>query len=157
MSGFAPYTRDTLARIRQGASARELGWDETFYASVCRKHGLRIPQAEPPSESSPVVISYNPRTRVLKRASASIVLPVRQGLLFETIARAGQDAPVTRAMIAMALGVGIGSVGAYVTVLRDNLAKLHLDIAARGGRGTGGYRICCGLNPGRMLNVVLAP
>jgi hypothetical protein len=34
------YNPDALQRIRNGACARDLGWDEKFYGEVCRKHGI---------------------------------------------------------------------------------------------------------------------
>lgn len=46
----APYNPDTLKRIRQGASARDLGWDATFYANVCRRHQIEyVPVTAVPS------------------------------------------------------------------------------------------------------------
>lgn len=36
----ATYNPDTLKRIRAGACAADLGWSETFYRDVCRKHGI---------------------------------------------------------------------------------------------------------------------
>lgn len=36
----ATYNPETLKRIRNGARAAELGWDQSFYVSVCRKHGI---------------------------------------------------------------------------------------------------------------------
>lgn len=36
----APYTPGTLARIRQGAGASQLGWSSERFNSVCRKHGI---------------------------------------------------------------------------------------------------------------------
>lgn len=35
-----PYTRDAIAMIKEGASSFDLGWDQNFYLSICRKHGL---------------------------------------------------------------------------------------------------------------------
>jgi len=46
----APYTRDTLALIRDGASAADLGWDQNFYVSICRKHGLAGVAPAPPHD-----------------------------------------------------------------------------------------------------------
>lgn len=37
---FTPYTKDAITRIKNGATAAELGWDVTFYTRVCREHGL---------------------------------------------------------------------------------------------------------------------
>lgn len=36
----ATYNPETLNRIRHGACAADLGWDESFYRSVCRQHGI---------------------------------------------------------------------------------------------------------------------
>jgi hypothetical protein len=40
MIGRAPYNSDALQRIRKGASARDLGWDQPFYERVCRAQGI---------------------------------------------------------------------------------------------------------------------
>lgn len=40
MTALAPYTRDTLDRIRKGANASHLGWPEDRYRTICRHHGI---------------------------------------------------------------------------------------------------------------------
>lgn len=36
----APYNPSALVRIKSGATAFDLGWDQNFYERVCREHGL---------------------------------------------------------------------------------------------------------------------
>ena len=49
MTTSAPYTPATLNRIRQGASALQLGWREERYVRVCRDHGIEPVAAAPVS------------------------------------------------------------------------------------------------------------
>lgn len=50
----ATYNPDTLKRIRRGARACDLGWDEAFYSSVCRRHGIE-PIASPKTHVTPEI------------------------------------------------------------------------------------------------------
>jgi hypothetical protein len=59
------YNPDALQRIRDGACARDLGWDEKFYGEVCRKHGIEpapTMSLEPPCPvpSLPEAKDYKP-------------------------------------------------------------------------------------------------
>lgn len=35
-----PYTREAVQAIKEGASAADLGWDQSFYERVCRERGI---------------------------------------------------------------------------------------------------------------------
>jgi hypothetical protein len=64
-----PFNRDAIARIRKGATARDLGWDETFYVRVCRQHALpMMPSVEPTPvmELQPVAATIEPLAQALK-------------------------------------------------------------------------------------------
>lgn len=51
----AQYTRDTLTRIRNGATAEQLGWDEKRYLEVCHKH--QIAPVRPPLPKVDVLVA----------------------------------------------------------------------------------------------------
>jgi len=40
MMAPVPYTRAAVQRIRDGASAADLGWSATMFERVCRDHGI---------------------------------------------------------------------------------------------------------------------
>lgn len=40
MSDPAPYTRETLDRIRKGATAQNIGWSDQQFSKVCKLHGI---------------------------------------------------------------------------------------------------------------------
>jgi hypothetical protein len=44
MADFVPYTRKVIQRIRNGASAKDLGWSDSMYDGICRSHGIERPK-----------------------------------------------------------------------------------------------------------------
>lgn len=67
MSGFVPFTREALQRLRAGASAAELGWSESFYQRICREQGI---QAYKPTTSwAPLPIGFRERIEAVLRGN----------------------------------------------------------------------------------------
>lgn len=52
-SARVPYSPAALAQIRAGASAAALGWDQSFYETICRRHGLAAMPAAVPLIAQP--------------------------------------------------------------------------------------------------------
>jgi len=166
---FVPFTRDVLTRIKNGATAAELGWDDTFYVSICRKHGLEIIKYSPAkTQATPVIAavvktepapaptlkplvttqppkgeaSLNIITRVLSRGDATLTLPNRQAELLALLANATASNPMSGQFIAARMGLDAqGGVGGHIVALRKKLIPLGIKINADVGRGSGGYSV----------------
>ncbi len=54
MTSAAPFTPATLRRIKEGACAADLGWDDDRYLRVCRDHGLSPVRAKPAPVAAPL-------------------------------------------------------------------------------------------------------
>lgn len=90
----ADYNPDTLNKIRtQRVNARDLGWDESFYRTVCRRHGIEpvasstlpVVVAPPASSASPpksAVQLARERARPPQREPETIAVPSK---LFDAI------------------------------------------------------------------------
>lgn len=67
-----PYCPEALIKIRNGATAHMLGWDQTFYASVCRKHGIEgaLPTSVAPAVVAPAPVDVVPPPVKKRKAAA---------------------------------------------------------------------------------------
>ncbi len=158
-----PFTVDVLTRIKNGATARELGWDEPFYLSVCRKHGLEpnvyTPKrqappeiaASPPISPEPVKplapatgpVTFNASTREIARGERRTTLSTRVCDVFVLICKGTPQLPANGRRIAERLSIkhvksGIGS---HVMVIRNRLRALNLSVISQSGRVNSGYWI----------------
>lgn len=157
VASAAVYNTDALARIKNGATARELGWDENFYTSVCRKHGLeqiRAPktQTTPEIETTAPLAPSNPEplddgeiifettTRLLRRGALTLTLAMRQSDLVVLITKSNHQHPATGRYLAERMHLDVhGGIGGHIIALRKKLAPLGIKIGAQVGRGGGGY------------------
>jgi hypothetical protein len=93
----APYNPSTLELIRAGASSRELGWDASFYASVCRKHGIEgvpyptVKATLPLPADDPNALHWSMAAGVIRRGEAFVSLSAQQAVLFNTLFRRRKD------------------------------------------------------------------
>lgn len=159
----AAYDRDALDRIHAGASARDLGWDEPFYRTVCRNHGLvgveasAMPsvkeaaplQPEPPSTPQPRKCSalarvstsikgavyYDAINREIYRNGAVVNLRGRDVDVFEALASVPVDMMAKGHMLAGILGLKPSSMASYVAHLRITLRPLALGVKGIVGGG----------------------
>lgn len=92
MPQAVPYTLKAIRLIRGGASAKDLGWADSMYDSVCRSHGIERarPRAEVvrrPDTRPEHIIDFRHRSGEIIRASVIIALsPVQAeafGILYE--------------------------------------------------------------------------
>lgn len=161
-----PFTVDVLTRIRNGAMAHELGWDGTFYLSVCRKHGL-APNVIPPKTQAPPEIAvtipvvpaapietseppppvtgdvfYNASTREIIRGEHRVKLSPGVADVFVLIIKGTAEHPANGRRIAERPGLDMrGGVGGQVMTLRARLLPLNIRIVSQGGRVNAGYWI----------------
>lgn len=144
----APYTRETLDRIRQGASAAMLGWDQQFYSTVCRRHELTAVNPPPPVVVAPPIApppivpsggySFEKSTRVLRRGVTSATLTRRQAeMLLVFIAQPGKS--IQGADYAERIGISASNVSSYVNQLRGAVEPVGLYVLGIMGRRVGGY------------------
>lgn len=157
----ASYNPETLNWIRNGATARDLGWDQNFYLSVCRKHGMKPiadaskTQATPeiaasvpiaPASPVPVVsnqgVRFHTLTNALFRDADHVTLSPRQAEIFVLIVKATEAHPATGRSMGLRLNLDEhGGIGGHIVALRKKTARLNIKIAAVAGRGSGGYFI----------------
>lgn len=160
MTARAPYNRDTLALIRQGASASSLGWEQSFYTSICRRHGIEpavaavttaVPAAEPTPIQQEIARAAPPPVddavcRIMvelgevSRGAATIELTGQQINVLCVLARAAPHEFVARTTIARKVEISSDGVANYIALLRAHLRRLGLLLDSRMGRG-GGWRI----------------
>lgn len=156
-----PFTIDVLTRIKNGVTAQELGWDEPFYISVCRKHGL-APNVYPPKTQAPPEIGataplvpaapsaplppatggvvFDTPTRLITRGAHSARLSPRLAEVFALVAKGTPTHPANGRGIAERLGIHIrGGVGSQVMAIRAKLLPLNLQITSQVGRMNAGY------------------
>lgn len=161
---FVPFTRGVLTRIKNGATANELGWDETFYISICRKHGLEIikynppkTQAQPEIAATPSIapdapaeplppatgdVSFNASSREIVRGAHRKKLSVRASDVFVLLIKGNPKDPANGRRIAERLGMHVtGGIGGAVISIRNKLLALNLTVLAQSGRVNSGYWI----------------
>lgn len=164
----APYNPETLNHIRSGSTARALGWDEQFYLSVCRRHGIEprhtptitvlpeiqptpklqpLPEPKPAPQAAPLRPAdgpciFDPRDRELRRGDHRVVLPRRQAEVFKLICKASPEHPANGRAMCIRLGMDhLSGVGGHVMALRERIAPLNLKINVRIARTESGYWI----------------
>ncbi len=161
-----PFTVAALNRIKLGATARDLGWPETFYLSVCRKHGLQPnrntpkTQAQPEIASTPIipdipvpkqldkpsspaegVVTFYPATRMVTRGDHRAMLSHRVATVFAHVIKGTPDNPANGRQIAELVGLvhsGAG-VGGQILSIRNKLFPLDLQVIAQSGKYNSGY------------------
>ncbi len=165
-----PFTRDVLTRIKNGVTARELGWDDTFYISICRKHGLEpnvytpkpytlseiaatVPIVSPPKKIKSVKsdkslppaggdVVFCASTCEIVRGGHTIKLTPRVAQVFASIVKGTPTEPANGRRIAERLGFDIrGGIGSQVLLMRAKLLRLNLSVRSQGGRINAGYWI----------------
>jgi DNA-binding response OmpR family regulator len=160
---FTPYTKDAITRIRNGATARDLGWPDSFYARVCRDHGLAVVSHAPktqaastfsesdtaPEKPSPKQISlgdcfYDPVTRILRRGETTTTFRESHGRVFAALIKSSPNETLLNGKdVADLTGLNpaTGAVAVAIRELRDRLEAFDLKIESLRGRGNGGYWI----------------
>lgn len=145
----APYTRATIARIRDLARcaaaatiAAELGWSPTRLADVARTHGIELadgiesppPSAPPGRKLEDTGLTWDRHAGVLSGRGLRLVLPLRQAELFDALcATLASGEPV-------ALRERFPLASQVMPALAPKLKDFDLFIEARTGRG-GGCRL----------------
>ncbi len=163
----APFTADVLKWIAKGATSRDLGWDEPFYLSICRKHGLEpnvytpkshtlseiaaslpAPKAKPTKPAAPLLpaegdVTFYASTREVLRGEHRTTLSSRVADVFALICKGTPQIPANGRRIAERLSLpSIDSgIGGKVTVIRNRLRPLNLNVIAQSGRVNSGYWI----------------
>lgn len=169
---FVPYTKEALTRIKNGATATELGWSELFYARICREHGLEriiyrpqthiapeiaAPFVPPPKKTKPAkgdkslppatgpVIFYA-STRTLSRGEHRAQLSPRVCDVFVLICKGTREQPANGRRIAERLSIKHveSGIGSHVMVIRNRLRLLDLSVISQSGRVNSGYWIADG-------------
>jgi len=162
-----PFTVAALARIKNGATARDLGWPETFYISVCRKHGLEPTRSHPPkTQAAPEIAAvvappapaapmpdpeplpdngecvFETSSRTLRRGALTLTLAPRQAELIVLIAKATTEHPAVGPYLAERMHIEVhGGIGGHIVALRKKVAPLGIKIGAVAGRSSSGYFI----------------
>jgi hypothetical protein len=146
----APYTPATLARIRAGATASELGWPADQYNRICERHGIEkrpdvLVMEKRLGRSIIGQVSYNPSTGIIHRGYNDVLLSIaREKIAFEhlfALASSGDETFVTRAKL-----IEIGGNCSEQTMrkvmyrLGDRLGKVKCRVQASFGPH-GGYRL----------------
>lgn len=153
---FHPFNRDALARIRRGATAADLGWDDTFYTRICRQHGVSPVFTAPvtpvaATQTAPLPIdmlahhprrcAFDPATNILTRNQMSVTLTPRIGRLFLALGMSSTlGEHVTRRSLSDKLGIRADNFGGYIQQLREAVGVLHIAVIAKMGCG-GGYSL----------------
>jgi len=150
----APFNPHALTRIKNGATAAELGWDQSFYESVCRKHGLpilKLPEPDKPDapQTPPVApdamlspYHYDAATGVLRTDGNNRVrLLPPLNTVFLPLARLGAGGRLSGKLLGVRAGLSRQHVCRMVQRLRTELAIVGLGIHAGNGRGSQGYRL----------------
>lgn len=167
----AVYNPAALDRIRKGACAADLGWDDSTYRSRCQRHGL-VPVSSPSSatpatalfeqtvEQPPIAdgfdpltdrpvhrnpLTFDPDAGTLARNRTTVPLTPLQCTLLAAFARHRPPNPTPGAEIAVAAGWHRTLVRNYLGPLRKVLRRLHVDIDAHMGPG-GGYVLVDNIN-----------
>jgi len=143
-----PYTRAAIKLIRDGASAKDLGWSESRYDTVCRSHGIEREKPRPqavaaPSDRPPHELDFRHKSGEVIRAGIIVSLPSMQARAFKPL----YDRLVLNDDSFMS-GAEIGELiacvprSAYRTFDRLNkrLAPLRCRIESKGGN-LGGFRL----------------
>lgn len=150
MTTEADYNPATLARIRRGASAADLGWSVEKYNRICANHGLeRKPRAVPSQNalgrSSIGQVSYDAATGIVHRNYNDVLLANKiEKLVFEylfALAAAGNEASVSRETLIEAGGNCSGpTMYKVIYRLSDRLKPVKCYVATTYGKN-GGYRL----------------
>lgn len=161
----APYTPDTLKRIKAGATARDLGWDDAMYASICWRHQLRPSAPLPPPKPAPPLppaelthhekleqrqngashlcgpVYFDRNTGHVERDGVKVELRRTLAMMFAALAAAPDGELVTGPTLCERAGVVTGSAGTNARYLRLALAAINLGLYAKAGRVDSGYAI----------------
>lgn len=155
MNAYVPYTRNAVQLIRNGASARDLGWADSMYASVCRSHGLAQHQGpgKPVSRhvSSRVpasiedIVRYRSAGHEVIREDVALALSRVQGIVFALLLdrwRGGTQDFISTSAILTTIGATTSE-----KAMKENIARLSIRltplrmwIESKMG-STGGFRL----------------
>lgn len=153
---FTPYTTAALAWIRKGATAGDLGWDDLFYRSVCRKHSIPPNVSFPKTQAAPEIAEAPPispepirdgecvfdlRTMNLMRGGVVKTLTPRLGKLFCILATLPQGSRITGHLLADRQGIGSTNISTYVNSLREAIQPLGIFVKGHQGRQNAGYEL----------------
>jgi hypothetical protein len=88
MTEPALYTPATLARIRAGASASDIGWPDERYNRICDMYGIErravVAASIIPKSVAISSLSYNPSTGIVHRGYCDVLLyGTRERAIFE--------------------------------------------------------------------------
>lgn len=169
----APYNPSTLARIRAGATAPDLGWDQQFYLTVCRRHEIEpVAVARPTlvAPSSPAasiaaktdededllplafaddIPRFDPAARRIYRRNKFAALNGRQAKVLDLLVAANDCVSSTE--MAQRHGIDSNNIGAVINSLRTKLKRLRMWVRGEMRRG---YRLVDDKNiPIKMLVV----
>lgn len=133
MTGFVPYTPRVIQLIRNGASAADLGWAPSMYASVCRSHGLEQradPAKEKPKaapECAGDTIRYSPTAHELTRDGKALALSRVQGAVFALLLERWR----TGAPDYISTGAILSTIGATTSekAMKENIARLSAKLS----------------------------
>jgi hypothetical protein len=150
MSEPAAYTPATLARIRKGASAADIGWTAERYNRVCDEHRIErrpdvVVSIKALRRSVIGQVSYNGSTGIIHRGYNDVLLSKqREKLVFEhlfAVAAADDETFVSRAEL-MELGGKCSeqTIRHVMYRLSDRLAPVKCRIMSSFGKN-GGYRL----------------
>jgi hypothetical protein len=148
----AAYTPTTLARIRAGASAAELGWGCERYQRICERH--KLPQAVrvvPGEHPRSKVLTYGPITYEMReghitrgQTEAALLGGPRQCVVFTVLLErliVGDESPISREeLIEKTGGCSFTAIGKAIAAMRVRLEPVRMRILADIGR-IGGYRL----------------
>lgn len=173
---FAPYNPGTLNRIRKGSCARDLGWDDEFYRSVCRKHGIEpvtvmlstvvapprtplscssagVPKPAPTSVKSPTgPVTYDIINREVRRGAVIVNLSGTAQAIFEYLRDVPDGHLAGGPAIAGSAGIGTSSVATMVRALAKKLRPLGIGVEGVVASRRGGYYLI-DLNRARRIKV----
>lgn len=90
MNPPVPYTREAIARMRQGATAVDLGWDQATYQRRARHHGIEVAPsaiAAAVPEPDPDLIRWDVRTGEFARGKVRFAMPDKMARIFDVLHR----------------------------------------------------------------------
>lgn len=163
MSKAAPYTRETIARIRQMAGANtsgqialELGWDRSLVESVASRHRIEVVGAKPVSPKEPQRqptipinrddvflgdIKWSPLLCEVERKGVLVYLPPYQNNVFGVLLRSlilQPDDFLDGHSLAVRAGL-LSPVNSMILHVRRRIDALHVSIES--GPNRRGYRL----------------
>ncbi len=148
----APYTPETLRRIKQGVSHTALGWSPERLDRVCRQHGIARAQ-QPFQEHTKREfgaldhdgLGWNIATRQVTYAGAMVEIGGGSiadlfHVLFR-ILRTGNGTHIDRESLALAAKCSTVRVGSCVFSIRQKLKLIGWDVEAKRQHPDNGYRL----------------